>query len=1052
MNLGLMSTQRKVLALISAVLTSVALAAKDYDNFDLPEKPRAAIPQSRLSYSSPRVQLRGTKVRLKEPSINHQQFVFAKEAYITEKRDEAIKLLRQEMDSNLKANRDNMLLRIGQLYAEKYMELSYREGELYTKQFTDFEKRKATDKNAKPPSVDNSRSQRYLKDALKIFYSLEKEYPNNPKIDEAIFFIGFVELESGNGKKGVAYLERVVSKYPRSRKYEEAVLYLGDYYFDQHKFRDAQKKYRMLAGRKSGLADYASYKLAWCELNVGSAARAMSDMKALVNRLEGTQDNAKFNLREQALKDLVAFYAESERVDDAINFFTEKQGKDKAIENLKVLADIYRSKARDEAAIRAYTRLISEFGDSLEAPRLYLGLFESQARIGKTDAAIKNLMVAIERYGADSDWAKNYPKEKASELKATLETLGSEAEKVAFFHHQAAQRSANKFHYDFALKVYSAILKHFPDHPNRKKIAFYQGEALYTLQRWLDAANSYMVAAQIPPKDKMSDEAAYNALLALDSLTSASGKLARYTKEEQKKVDLTPEDIPAAEKRFIEVAEYYIKEYPQGERVVDVRFRIAGVYYRRRHFDDAQNVFKEIALKHPKHRSATTAAHIVLDIDNIKKNYEALHSNAALFASTQGLGDAEFRKELQQIAGEIDFKQIETYEAKNEWMEAGENYYNFYKKNPSGALAEKALYNAYVSFEKANNISRASETARLFLAKYPKNDYAQKVTLALAKNAERQYDFALAQKLYQEFYKKFPRDKEAKKALYNAAVYAELLELNQLALDHYDEYLKHAHPSPDEKKAIHISQAKIYRKTGNWEKVNFTYRKLMRETRSEDERASYLAELTRQYEKSSKLKEKDAALKELRWQFKGKGVKGLAAQYVAEAEFRAVSPQREKYDAVKLRFPAEDLVYLLKRKQKMLTKLASSYDAVVEVGVPDWGVAALFQKGDAYDSLVRSFRNVQIPKRYKGAEREEVEKGLKAIEAQLVAPLELKAQEIFRACQKRAADFKVANEYATHCQERIKRGENEIAFEPSGLLPQPNYWSTRTVSEEIARK
>ena len=136
----------------------------------------------------------------------------------------------------------------------------------------------------------------------------------------------------------------------------------------------------------------------------------------------------------------------------------------------------------------------------------------------------------------------------------------------------------------------------------------------------------------------------------------------------------------------------------------------------------------------------------------------------------------------------------------------------------------------------------------------------------------------------------------------------------------------------------------------------------------------------------------------------------------------------------------------------MLTKLAESYDRVVEVGVPEWGVAALFEKGAAYDNLVRNYRTLQIPKRYKGEERTEIEGALKGIDAQLVAPIDKKAQEVFRACTQRAADFKVINEFSSHCRERIRVADNEVINEPTGLLPQPNYWSTRAFQGEIAKK
>lgn len=1047
--------RRRVLVLTNITkiliwLPLVAMAAdKDYENFNLPYKPATpAAPESKLAYQSPRVSLRGKKLTIKEPSLNHQLFVFAKEAFITEKRDEAIKLLRQEMDSGLKANRDNMLLRLGQLYAEKYMELSYRENEYFSQQLQLHEKKKETDPKAVSPRLDNGRSQKYLAEALGIFYGLEKEFPKHPKMDEVIFFIGFVELEAGNLKKGSAYLERVIKSYPNSRKWSEAVLYVGDYYFDNHQFKAAAVRYQMLFSKSSSLRDYAEYKLAWCELNIGDPKKGLRSMKKLVERLDKNTEPGKFNLRDQALKDLVLFYGEAESVDDAVAFFTEMQSKEKALSNLRLIADIFRSKAKDEAAIRAYTKLIEEFPDGLDAPNLYLGLYESQARMGKAPAATKTLLSALDKFGENSEWANKFPEDKIQERKSAFDTVAGEAAKAAFFHHNAAQKSANRGHYDYALKIYAGIQKNFPGFQDRKKIAFFQGEALFNLEKWLEASKSYMVAARMAPKDKMSSESVYNALLALDKLTAAGAKLDRYNKTEQKTVDQTPEEIPAAEANFIEVSEYYVKEYPTGDRVVDVQFRMASIYYRRHHFDEAQAAFKNIALRYPAHRSATTAAHIVLDIDNIKKDYTSLTSHAQEFTAIKGLGDVQFRNELNTIVGEIDFKQIETFETKKEWSQAGLNYLKFYEGNSKGPLAEKALYNSYVSYQKQGDLEKTSESAKLFLVKFPKSEYSGKIMLNLAQESEKQYDFETAQKQYQDFYKKFPEDKEAKKALYNAAVYAELLEYNKLALQLYDTYLKEGNPSGKETKAIEISKAKLFKKEKEMNKAAAIYLKLTKDSKSALERMEILGELAKSFEKagmSEKIGSVVLEIKKIAQANKRVVPTGHAAFFLGASYFKEVDKERKKYDAIKLRFPEADLLALMKKKLKVLSKLSKTYDDEIERGVPEWGIAALYEKSTAYETYVSQFRSLKIPSRYKPEEKTEAEAGLKQIDTTQIAPLEKKAQEILSVCAERASQFHVITDYAKKCRDKAKKIEGQ--FEPTGISPQPSYWSTKGPKE-----
>jgi len=186
-------------------------------------------------------------------------------------------------------------------------------------------------------------------------------------------------------------------------------------------------------------------------------------------------------------------------------------------------------------------------------------------------------------------------------------------------------------------------------------------------------------------------------------------------------------------------------------------------------------------------------------------------------------------------------------------------------------------------------------------------------------------------------------------------------------------------------------------------------------------------------------------MKEIRSQINSqkKGSLGLASFYAAEVDFEKIKKERETYQKIKLRFPPDALVSLFKKKQKALLKLASSYDNIVEFGVPEWGVAALFEKGEAYQELAESFRQVKIPKQYKNEERAEIEAGLKGIEEKEIVPVEKAGKEIWEACAKRASEFKVVSVYAEKCREKI--GKSALTF---GVLPKSRSFTFGPWSEK----
>lgn len=1047
-----MFTRPKVRALTNARLhtgfviliqstAAFAVGPSSFQAVSLPKKEAVEIDAPR-QYGD-RLSLRTSRSELKYDSIDPKKFLFAKEAFLEEKRDEAIRLMRQQLDSNMGANRPNLLLSLGQLYAEKYMELSYRETELYTERLAEHEKKKLTDKKAKAPAFDTGRSKRYLKDALGLFYSLEKDSPNHPKIDEVLFFIGFVEIESGNGEKGSKYLERVVRQYPRSRKYAEAVVYLADYYFEKSKFVEALAKYRVLANNTdSDLQPYAFYKMAWCELNTGKPVQALRDMRKLINDLDGAAEKSKFNLREQAIRDLALFFVEADAVDEAYAFYSEKEGEDKALDQLKLIADMLRSKARDTAAVKAYRMILKERPNHPDAPKIHFSIYEALAAMGKTEEAVTALSDILANYHPTSDWASSF-KGKPEEKEAILKGIADEGKRAGFYYHSAAQKGKDKGLYRHALKIYGALMENFPAHPERKKIQFYRAEILYAQSKWLDAANAYIEVSKSTPKDKLNDEALYNALLALDQGTAKAGKIERFKPEEQKNMDLTPQEIPEAEQRFIEVAQQYLKDFPKSDRAAEVRYRIAAIHYRYKHFDEALTEFDAMATQNPTAKTSPFCAYLVLDIYNMRKNYEGMETSAEKYAKISNLGDAKFKNDMREVGNEIGFKKIEKFEANKEWDKAGDAYAKSYQTNPKGELAEKSLYNSHVSYTKAENKAKADETAKLFVAKFPKSEFAADFALKTAKAAEDRLEFEQAQQLYEKFQNEHPKHKEARKALFNAALFAELLGEAKEAKELYADYLR-GPTTADERLAIQQSMIGVHKRLKEWSEMEKLFRALIRDAKSAKEKAGYLAELAKQFEIAGQKSERDRVAREISQMYESSAESarkdfGPALEYVAETRFAALRKEKERYEKIELRFPPQDLIYLLKRKQNALKAFVVKLDKVIEVGVPAWGVAALFDKSDTYRHFADAYAGVQIPKKYSEAERKEAEMSLKQIEKEVIDPLKAKGKEFAVGCLDKAREFHVANEYARACA-TVASLETPT---PSGILPKAGHYSYR---------
>jgi tetratricopeptide (TPR) repeat protein len=219
-----------------------------------------------------------------------------------------------------------------------------------------------------------------------------------------------------------------------------------------------------------------------------------------------------------------------------------------------------------------------------------------------------------------------------------------------------------------------------------------------------------------------------------------------------------------------------------------------------------------------------------------------------------------------------------------------------------------------------------------------------------------------------------------------------------------------------------VSFAKLYRKLNDYENLEKVYKRLVASAKSNAEKASILAEYLNILEKAGR--KQDQAKVNDQIIFYAQNVKensklGQASYYLAKAKFDATKKLKDKYLEVVLRLPPEDLVYLLKRKQKLLTQLISAYDNVIDYGVPEFGVAALNQKSEAYKNFVDSYRKVTVPKKYQGKEKEELETQLKTLDTQIIKPFDEKVNDTLKTCVARASEFLIVTEDSKSCKKRL---------------------------------
>jgi len=166
-------------------------------------------------------------------------------------------------------------------------------------------------------------------------------------------------------------------------------------------------------------------------------------------------------------------------------------------------------------------------------------------------------------------------------------------------------------------------------------------------------------------------------------------------------------------------------------------YRQGKIHYDNNRFDQALADFDQVVSRYPENPVAEYAANLSLDILNIRKDYAGLEKLARRYAADKILMRHEsLREVIGQLLPQIAFKQAQELLKAKKYPEAGEAFLKVAAEHPKSAVADGALYNAAVSYQKANIEKRALEIHRRLIREYPKSPLARKSKKIIKKSKE----------------------------------------------------------------------------------------------------------------------------------------------------------------------------------------------------------------------------------------------------------------------------------------------------------------------------
>ena len=1024
------------------------------------------------------------------PTLSYDTFRYQVEVAVAGKRREEIADLKKLIGlGQSSAEMPTWLFRLAELYWEEsqhyFFEANRRDDELLAlprpPPAGEVERLRREKKDLE------ARTRSYQEEAIAQYEEIVRRYPRYPRLDEVLFFLGENLWRQGKQKEALVAYKLLVTRHPKSRYVPDAWMAFGEHYFNAAEHGDrrlslqnALKAYQRAASyTESSVYGYALYKQAWVYYNLAQWNEALDLFRAVVlfGELPTTTLAAdkRLALVREAKKDYVRTYSHVGSPEAAAADFKKLGGESGWWDMLTSLAELYFQEGKDRDAVLVYRQLIRERPLTSEAPLFQARIVTCAGRLGRKDLAVQQARVfvkmlkEVEESGTVTDAkGKKQLEEARVAAENTLRTL-------AVQYHNEWKKTRDDPVAVLAAEVYEDYLQVFPESAHAYEMRFFFAELLYALEKYQRAGEEYTRVALADAK--LVDQGQKPGKHLQDSLefaVHAFDVVAKSFEETEKRPvadPKTPLAIPGPKQQLLEASLRYRKYAPRGEKLVEVTYRAANVYYRYNHLPEATALFTEIALEHPRHELAGYSANLALDAYNLQGDWKSVsawarrfHANAELTRTHPGL-----EEDLARVIEQSAFKVIEEEEKAQRYRQAADAYLAFARDWPQSRLAPAALYNASVDLSLARQLDRAARVREELVSRYPGDAVVPKVLWANGADYEAVADFDKAATFYEKYYEGWRKEQgqaqarpargkkakgkaappppapaagayeeaKARDALYNAGVFRE--GLRDLARAEADRQAWVASwPTAPEAGKVFLSVADIYAK----EKAPPKELRLLEEYQrryAQDPTDWIVVEgrVARALEKAGNApaarKAWALALDHYRRHRSQVGERALPV--VAWASYLDLDGEFERYDRITLDVKPKYLKAQLEVKARKLSELQKQYTEVVNLKQAEAAVCALYRIGEGYRRFAHALQSAPVPAELRALKRADVVEEYRSQLAQLAEAPQKKAAEGFEYALEKAREYGMWNDCSRQAGEALARLDPEKHAPPLEMVP-----------------
>lgn len=869
-------------------------------------------------------------------------------------------------------SRGEIWLRLAERYVEKGKIIEFKAQDDYDKKIKLWEQKKLKRK----PMLPKSPGKNYYLRAIQAYEWFIRDFPKDSKVPQALYFLGYSNFETGNERKGEAYYKELTQRFPGSVYVDESHFALGEYYFEKDRWDDALEQYGRLVSKKSPrLFGFALYKSAWCLFRQGKRQIAVDTLERVIRlgssdaeAAEGIKEINSLRLREEAIKDYVAFYAETQKYEEAqSDFYKSTNSEKKTVELLEALAYRYSYSGNIIASTYLFKKLIGNDPDAEKAAKYQYQIVQDNLNVNNIKVFRGELAVWIEKYGIGSYWAeKNAGKPEVVKENANLQetTLRNHTLRL----HQTAISVKTDYTRQVAAESYKMYLHYFKDSAKHSEMRFFYAELLFDMKQYEKAAQQYQWIAENDKKSQYYEKSVINNVLAMEKLLPKDAVMEQQrakAKDKLTKIPYAPEV-----KKFEQASLLYLQAFPKGEKADEIKKRLGAIYYVHNDFEPALGVFRGILRDSPNSKDAPMAAEYILDIYNIRGDIDAFQKEAYELLKNPIVAKSPVGKEIRENLNRVSFLRADSLSKSGKHLEAAKAFEAFSKTHASSPQAFPAVMNAATNYEKAQDLTNAIRLYENVLNRpgNAKDQVAlkQDVRNSLADIYKKMGHLEKAAVYYDQFGKNATGPK-AKAALNNAAILWLALGRTNQAIATMNLLDKTA--TAKEKTERFYDKAELYYQQKDYGKAIYNYDQFLatgwRDTQKTLKAMHTIADIYDR--KGQKAQARQWFTKTLEFYSQSRGKVGV--KYAAQAKFwlsrRTLDEMREVRTGTSEK-SIVDAFQRLKNSQKVLLK------DMVEVIKFDYGpmiVAALAAEAESYEIISKAFSTSPVPREYSTAEQ-----------------------------------------------------------------------------------